>query len=83
MPLGFFFFFFIEQFPELSHPAREHEISCKTHAYNTTWPKYIIAHLVKSCKRLSTLPEMNYIDIAEEASRPLGTGITVSSHFHS
>lgn len=79
----FGFFSFVEQFPELSQPACEHEISCKTHAYNTTWPKYIIAHLVKSCKRLSILLEMNYIDIPEEASRPLGTGITASSHFPS
>lgn len=87
MSLGFSFFFsffpFVEQFPELRQPACEHGISCKTHAYNTTWPKYITAHLVKSCKRLNILLEMNYIAIPEEASRPLGTGITASSHFPS
>lgn len=61
--LAFFFFFSIEQFPELSQLSCEHEISCKTHAYNATCPKYITAHLVKSCTGQSILLEMNSVNI--------------------
>jgi len=78
-----FFFFLIEQFPGLRQPACEHKISCKTRWYCKHVSKYVIAHPDKSCQGLSTLLEMNYVNIPEEVPRPSRPGITATSRCHS